>query len=702
MTEAATLRARSALFARVYGVAQDTARALLQPVMRTLDELGCGVRPDPAKFDQNVRKALVGFAHDPSSAPQFRSLQLPATPTTRQALIEGLLYSLGSDERSSERVAQLVTTMSAEAIATPVPRGLGIVPANAPRARGVALSAELQFFFGSAQRLASRIRGLQQTVNESYRGTIPAGAGESFFSWSKESYVDEGVEQTAELLALFPELSTAIYKKAGLQGIEGFPPVVNGTAGTHTREFVDHVHAHLSNASRWQLVSMVAIVAAGIVLTVVTAGALGPVAGMMAGAGLGLAQGGANVYRATSELNQARDTHRFGAGSADRVAFLENEVQGAWGMLLTDVVTGGVLGRVGGAGNLSKVLATARTAAVAGTGSAVGTASNPNVWASPNTAGVLLKAAVIGGAAGGVGHVGGTWLSGVGNRVMVGLSRETGPLSPGAMVKLGAQGQPASTEGRVISVDGDTVRVATPEGPVGYRVDDAAIVTAQYGGGAQGPRPIGPAVAQHNLARRDALIQASIKVGPNKTVIHHPKDSPFLIRHAMENPAPDGYWGLTMHGSDDGFFYLTRRANPAPGEQTTVRQYYLTDDEVVAIMRRTGYRPGTPVFLMVCNSGGSHTGREAMAARLARLLDTHVLAPEFPVAPVPSQFTGGSTHVHTVQPSPGSMRGNPDSHYMLFGPGGSEMKRFSPIDLPQARGVFDVDDLGAQARQLMP
>ena len=146
------------------------------------------------------------------------------------------------------------------------------------------------------------------------------------------------------MLELFPELATGIYQKAGLQGIEAFPPVVKGEATTHTREFVDHVHAHLSNASQWQLVSMVAIVAAGIVLTVVTAGTFGAVAGMVAGAGIGLAQGGATVYRATSELNQARDTHRFGAGSADRVAFLENEVQGAWGMLLTDVVTGGVLG----------------------------------------------------------------------------------------------------------------------------------------------------------------------------------------------------------------------------------------------------------------------------------------------------------------------------------------------------------------------
>lgn len=701
MTEAATLRARSALFARVYGVAQETARALLQPVLRTLDELGCGAQPDAAKFDRNVRKALVGFAHDPASAPQFQSLRLPATPTTRQALIEGLLYSLGSDERSSERLAQLVTSMSAEAISTPARRGVGFVPPSDPRARGVALSAQLQFFFGSAMRLHERLRDLQQTVNEPYRGTIPAGAGESLFSWSKESYVDEGVEQTAELLELFPELATGIYQKAGLQGIEAFPPVVKGEATTHTREFVDHVHAHLSNASQWQLVSMVAIVAAGIVLTVVTAGTFGAVAGMVAGAGIGLAQGGATVYRATSELNQARDTHRFGAGSADRVAFLENEVQGAWGMLLTDVVTGGVLGRVGGAGTLSKVLATARTAAVAATGSAAGTATNPNVWASPNTAGVLLKAAVIGGAAGGAGHAAGSLLSKAGNRVMLAFSRETGPLEPGAMVKLGAQGQPASTEGRVVSVDGDTVRVATPEGVVDYRVDDAAIVTAQYGGGAQAPKPIGPAVAQHNAARRAAIIEASIKTARNKTVIHHPKDSPFLIQHALDNPAPDGYWGLTMHGSDDGFFYLTRKANPAPGEQSSVRQYYLTDEEVVEIMRRTGYRQGTPVFLMVCNSGGGHTGREAMAARLARLLDAHVLAPEFPVAPVPPQFTGGSPNVHTVQPVAGSMRGNPDSHYMLFGPSGGELKRFSPIDLPQARGVFDVDALGAEARQLM-
>ncbi|MBV1859747.1 MAG: hypothetical protein KUG77_15145 [Nannocystaceae bacterium] len=700
MSEAATLRARSALFARVYAVAQETTRALLKPVLRTLDELGCGARPDAAKFDQNVRKALVGFAHDPASAPQFQSLRLPATPTTRQALIEGLLYSLGSNERNSERLARLVTSMSAEAIATPAPRTVGLLDPSDPRARSVALSGQLQFFFGSAVRLSKRLREMQQTVSEPYKGTIPAGAGESFFSWSKESYVDEGVEQTAELLALFPELATGVYKKSGLQGVEDFPPVVKGTASTHSREFVDHVHAHLSNASRWELVSMVAIVAAGIALTVVTAGAFGAVAGMMAGAGLGLAQGGATVYRATSELNQAQDTHRFGAGSADRVAFLENEVQGAWGMLLVDVVTGGVLGRVGGAGTLSKVLTTARTAAVAGSGSAIGTATNPNVWSSPNTAGVLLKAAVIGGVAGGAGQAAGSWLSKAGNRVMLALSRDTGPLKPGAMVKLGAEKQSASTEGRVVAVDGDTVQVATPEGVVGYRVDDAAIVTAQYGGGGQGPKPIGPTVAAHNVARRDALIEASIKSAPNKTVIHHPKDSPFLIQHAMDNPAPDGYWGLTMHGSDDGFFYLTRKANPSGG-QTTVRQYYLTDDEVVDIMRRTGYRQGTPVFLMVCNSGGGHTGREAMAARLARLLDTHVLAPEFPVAPVPSQFTGGSSNVHTVQPKAGSMRGNPDSHYMLFGPSGAELKRFSPIDLPQARGVFDVDDLGAQAQRLM-
>ncbi|MBL4688402.1 MAG: hypothetical protein JKY37_27690, partial [Nannocystaceae bacterium] len=419
---------------------------------------------------------------------------------------------------------------------------------------------------------------------------------------------------------------------------------------------------------------------------------------VLIGGGIGLVQGGALVVSAQSDLTLAQDASRFGAGSAQRVAFLEGELQGAWGMLLADVVTGGLLARVGGAGNVGRaVMQTVRTAAVAGGGSAIGTATNPNVWASPDTAGILLKAAVIGSVAGAGGHVAGSWLSRAGNRVMLGLSRDTGPLKRGSMVKLGAKDAPSSTEGRVLSVNGDRVRVATPEGQVDFRVTDAAVVSAQYGSGGGG-RPIGPTVAAHSQGRRQAIIDASVQAGPNKTVIHHPKDSEFLIRHALDNPPPKDWWGLTMHGSDDGYFYVARQARGAPGERSTVRQYYLTDEEVADIVRSSGWRQGTPVFLMVCNSGGTHTGRDAMAARLARLLNTHVLAPEFPVAPVPSAFTGSSA-VHTVQPAANSMRGNPDSHYMLFNPGGREVARFSPTNLQRAQNVFNVEEIALQATQ---
>jgi len=481
---------RTALFRRVYQEAQRTIGGLLTPLLRTLEELGCGPRGSLEVFEPKARQVIAGFAHDPPGAPQFTSLRVSVTPQVRAGLIANFLFSLGIPKEAAEAGAKTMVGIPREQmLQTGKTWGTRATRTsiNTPAAR---MFIALRGGHRRAKDLHERLSELRTTVNEPYAADGPrrklSGRNNTASGRRAQNarYADLGVEQTVELLEMFPDLADGVYQRAGLRGLAGFPP--RPTAGAFegdTAEFANNVEEHLSDEATWAIVSAVALIAAGVVLTVVTVGVAGPLVGMAAGATLGLAQGGVHVANASSDLALARDGHRVGAVSEQRLAFLEGEVQGAWGMLLVDVATGGLLGRFGGAGNVGKVAQAFRTMAISGAGTGVGTATNPNVWDSPDVAAVLLKATVIGTVAGGAGAAAGSGLSRAGNRLMIGLSRRHGELKAGARVTLSTKDADAGGEmmGEVVSVHGDNVRISTPHGQVNYKINDVALVRTADG-----------------------------------------------------------------------------------------------------------------------------------------------------------------------------------------------------------------------------
>ncbi len=467
MTTLQPAEERARLFGRVYAAAQTKIKPLLEALIRTIDALGVGRSPDIQVFERNVRRVVYGFAHDPASAPQFTALRLAASPQVRQGLIASFFYKLGLDRQHAESFARDVMTLPKEALS---PTGAGL-----QRLRYF----DLRMLTVSAHELYERLREILSELSKPYSGTPGPRPGARAGRPSMETFADRGVEQTVDVLKMFPDMADAIYSQAGLTQVKGFPPTASGGQLTgDDAEFVNHVDELLEDEARWQMISAIGLLAAGIVLTVVTAGVAGPLVGMAVGGGLGLVQSGAGVMSAQSGLALARDAHRAGVGSEARIASLEGEVQGAWGMLVADVVTGGILGRVGGAGGASKIIQGIKTIAISGAGAGLGTATNPNVWASPDVVGILVKATVIGGVAGGVGSAAGQSLTRAGQRIMVGFSRADGELKVGARVSLATQGQSGETHlrGEIISVTGSRVRIATPHGEAEFNIDDVAIM----------------------------------------------------------------------------------------------------------------------------------------------------------------------------------------------------------------------------------
>lgn len=504
---------RSALFRRVHQETQRTIAGLLRPLIKTLEELGCGPRGTLEVFEPKARQVIAGFVHDPPSAPQFAALRVSPSPQVREGLVADFLYSLGVEKDSAQAGAKTIARIPREQMLQTGPTW-----GNRPYPGGTSTPAARMFLgLRSAHRRAKdlheRLVELQKTVNEPYRGDMPPGAklsGRNNTEAGRRAmasrYADRGVEQTVELLEMFPDLADGIYQRARLQGISGFPPKPAGAVQGDTEEFVTHVEAYLEDEATWAIVSCVALIAAGVVLTVVTAGVAGPLVGMAAGAGVGLVQGGVHVANASSDLTTARDGSRIGAVSEERLAFLEGEVQGAWGMLLVDVATGGVLGRFGGAGNVGKVAQAFRTMAISGAGAGVGTATNPNVWDAPDVAGILLKATVVGAVAGGAGAAAGSALNRVGARLMIGLGRGSGGLKPGAPVTLSLKDGTSGSQlrGEVIAVNGQDVRIATPHGEVTYRVDDVAIVRTADGSAARNQAGEPRATSRRHIANDQA------------------------------------------------------------------------------------------------------------------------------------------------------------------------------------------------------
>lgn len=311
---------------------------------------------------------------------------------------------------------------------------------------------------------------------------------------------DDGIEQTVDLLRRFPAIADYVYQETSLTGLVSFPPDASKAApGSDAHFFATAVKAHL-DAQWWSdTIFAAGLAVLAVIVTVASLGTLGPYAAAALGAGLGLAQGGALVIQRGAAVTEGRIAVRMGAMDPATLAQLEGSLQGAWGMLLIDMASGGILARFGGTRVLSQVVRGTLINAGAG---ALGVAVNPNTWKDENVVGLILKGALIGGAVGVVGSSVGAAVNrlALGKPVQIGVTKETGPLKTGSEVSVSFQREAKAVKGTVTKIEGDRLEIVAQGQKVTVRVDKAIQLRGRPDARAdKPPAPALPDKAPHAL-----------------------------------------------------------------------------------------------------------------------------------------------------------------------------------------------------------
>jgi hypothetical protein len=214
----------------------------------------------------------------------------------------------------------------------------------------------------------------------------------------------------------------------------------------------------------------VGLIVAGVAATVITAGAAGPIAATLAGAGIGVVQGAGAVIDAASDLQATRDAALVGAASAEHVEVHEHALAGAWTALAVNVVTLGAMARFGG-GTVATQLV--RGTAIGAAGGAASTMLDPATWAAEDTLGVVLVGTLLGGAGatlGAVVGVGGQRLI-AGTAVQIGITRR---VRAGDRIRVSFGPDRAPAEVELVGASGNRIRFVMDDRP--YEVMIARVV----------------------------------------------------------------------------------------------------------------------------------------------------------------------------------------------------------------------------------
>lgn len=414
---------------------------MVEDLVKSLKGFGCASKAERMVFATKLRKVLLRLATCEGEASPMRELQVPGSlRDKREILIREVALGFGADNDEARAFTRLVLASNSKTIGEFTRAGGFRVKRNR---LWCMLTARITWLHLDAIALYGRLQGLLEELRKPYRGTA--------------SDPDAGVEQVVELLQRFPDLADTIYRKAGFNNVTAFPPRTSGLASTAEEMFAEAVEAHLDDEWWSSTFKLAGLVVASIAITVVTAGALGPLAATLVGSGIGLTQGVIEVTDAHGKLQATRDAHTFGAATDESVKHALGEVQGAWGMLLVNTATGGLIGRFGGGPAVSNAMKMLRISVISGVGNGLATATNPNVWRAQNTAGLILFATVIGGASGVGGHlvaVGTTRLiPTLGAKIQIGVSKLNGHLEKGKTVKVQLRPGESTVEAKVVAVN---------------------------------------------------------------------------------------------------------------------------------------------------------------------------------------------------------------------------------------------------------
>ena len=466
------VRAVTLLCARVHAAVREVLVPVIAGAVASLRALGCEHKTDQnmRRFMTEARTVLRAFAHEPLPAELLHRLRLPDTVTTRNELLVAFARSLGSGpERAQELAAFLLSTAPEDWVPfEDFVRPSGpLSPSAEPQ---MLVTRQLYRLWTSGCDVHRRLVGIQARVSEPYRLQVRSTT-DPLVQFGMATNTPRtlslfAAEPVGELMSLVPELVGAIYHKLGWTALSGWPPAANGTASEDEALFAELMGEYFDERATREALEIVVLIAAGLVLSVVSLGVLGATGATLAGVGNSVVEGGLRLHGAQEALADARALRSAGIASDERIEYLEGEVQGAWGAIVADVVTAGASSKVP-AGRTWSVWA---TMGLEGAGSALGAATDPNVWRSENTLGILLEAAVIGAA--------GDAATGQAGRYLVGLRRGAGPLATGSHVRIAGQGDMAPTAGTVASTGAGSGRlsITTSDGVLALQVLRAGLV----------------------------------------------------------------------------------------------------------------------------------------------------------------------------------------------------------------------------------
>ncbi len=473
----------NAVFRDVYGELSRHVLELCRPFREALERLGVG-NGTGHTFRQKLEPVIGHLLEGSFDQEPFASLTVNGVANPRQELLVETFRGLGLEDEEARRHADAFL-----------------------RPGGTHWRHQLMqrshVYYARARTIHRRIVDIERDMRAPYRGT-PSNPG-------------RGVDQTVDALRRFPDLADHIYRAVGLQQTSGFPPKWTGPGeaarGSRERLFIDAVQEEIDDDWWTDVFCIAGLAVLGIAATVLTAGTLGPVAAGVLGAGIGTINGGVMVYGRSQAVGEGRAAVAIGAMSPETLRSLENELQGAWGMLAVDVVTGGVIGRFGGTSAVSQII---RGTVISAAGGGIGTAMNPNVWQSPDTVGLVFQGVLVGAVSGAIGSgvgAGGARLLRSGSPVQFAIERGGGPLSVGRRVRVSTGRDAEAIDAVVTGIDRNTNTVVLSADGQTFtmRVDKTVALSR----GSAPARVRAANVATWVRADVRAPLQRAVDLGPN-------------------------------------------------------------------------------------------------------------------------------------------------------------------------------------------
>ena len=516
------------VFRDVYGELSRHVLELCRPFREALEGLGVG-NGNGHTFRQKLEPVLGHLLEGSFDQEPFASLTVNGVPNPRRELLVEMFRGLGLEEEEAKRHAD------------------GFLRPSGTHWRHQ-LMQRSPVYYARARTIHGRIVDMERDMRAPYRGT-PSNPG-------------RGVDQTVDALRRFPDLANHVYRAVGLQNTQGFPPQWTGQAaagqGSRDRLFIDAVKEEIDDDWWTDVFCIAGLAVVAIAATVLTAGTLGPVAAGVLGAGIGTVNGGVMVYGRSQAVSEGRAAVAVGAMSPETLRSLENELQGAWGMLAVDVVTGGVIGRFGGTTAVSQII---RGTVISAAGGGLGTAMNPNVWESPNTLGLIFQGVLVGAASGAVGSgigAGAARLLRPGAQVQFAIERGGGPLTVGRRVRVSTGRDAEAVDATVTGIDRNTntVVLTTADGQAfTMRVDKTVALS-------QGNAPARVRAANTaSWVRADARapLQRAVDLGPNAWAALPNRPTGTRFQRGLSGDYSSGPGGF-----DEAKNLLSGRVDPAP------------------------------------------------------------------------------------------------------------------------------------------